>query len=372
MGDDIRNNQKHFAVFAPDLAGGGAERAAVQLAGGLADHGNRVDLVVAGARGPRLSEIPPTVRLVDLGAKRVATSVPRLVRYLRREKPQAVASVLDHANIALLLARRLAGSKTRVVVIEQNNLSLASANGSTILDRMMPRLANRFYPWADAVVGVSAGVVSDLIGLLPDVPPDRFHVIFNPIVTPELHEKASAAVDHHWFQDGQSVLVAVGRLRAQKDFPNLIEAFSRVRAERDVKLLILGEGSERAHLEELIVEKGLAGDISLPGYIDNPYAYLARARAFVLSSRWEGLPTVVVEALSCGVPVVATDCPSGPREILADGRYGHLVPVGDSAALAAALRQVLNGHAIKPPVESWRPYELGAVVDRYLELMTGR
>jgi len=362
---------KHFAVFAPDMAGGGAERAALQLAAGLADRGHRVDLVLAAARGPRMAEIPQNVRLVNLGSNRVLTSVPRLARYLRKEKPDGIVSVLDHANIAALLARRLARSPARAVVIEQNNLSLAAANGSSLIDRLMPRLANRFYPWADAVVGVSGGVIDDLVNLLPAVPADRFHVIYNPIVTPELRAKALVPIDHPWFANGDPVLVAVGRLREQKDFPTLVKAFARVRSQRKAKLLILGDGSERSNLERLVAEMSLSDDVALPGYTDNPYAYLARAAAFVLSSKWEGLPTVVVEALSCGAPVVATDCPSGPREILADGRYGQLVPVGDPTALAAALLRVLDGETIRPPDESWRPYQLEAVVDQYLKVLSG-
>ena len=367
----VNDGAKHFAIFAPDMAGGGAERAALQLAEGLADRGHRVDLVLAAAVGPRMAEVPDNVRLVDLGSHRVLTSVPYLARYLRREKPDAIASVLDHANIAALLARRLARSPARAIVIEQNNLSLAAANGSTWLDRMMPRLANRFYPWADAVVGVSAGVIDDLVELLPAVPADRFHVIYNPIVTPGMREKALASIDHPWFANGDRVLVAVGRLRDQKHFPTLIRAFSQVRSRREAKLLILGEGSERPTLERLILEMNLSDDVALPGYTDNPYAYLSRAAGFVLSSKWEGLPTVVVEALSCGAPVVATDCPSGPREILANGLFGQLVPVGDPVSLAEALVRVLDGGSIRPPDESWRPYELEAVLDKYLTVLSG-
>lgn len=318
-----------------------------------------------------MSEIPQNVRLVNLDSNRVLTSVPRLARYLRREKPDGIVSALDHANIAALLARRLARSKARAVVIEQNTLSLAAANGSSLIDRLMPWLANRFYPWSDAVVGVSAGVIDDLVDLLPAVPADRFHIIYNPIVTPDLRAKALAPVDHPWFENGDPVLVAVGRLREQKDFPTLVKAFARVRSQRKAKLMILGDGSERIRLERLVADMSLSDDVALPGYTENPYAYLARAAAFVLSSRWEGLPTVVVEALSCGAQVVATDCPSGPREILADGRYGQLVPVGDPAAMATALMRVLDGETIRPPDESWRPYQLEAVVDEYLKVLSG-
>jgi len=365
---NLGTDRKRLAVFAPSMAGGGAERGALKLAEGLAHRGFDVDLVLAAAEGPRLTEIPTEVRLVDLGARRVLSCIPRLVRYLRREKPDALASVLDHANVVALWACKLGGYRGRVVVIEQNTLSEAARNGKSRRDRMMPWMVTRFYPWADYVVGVSAGVTEDL-AQLANLRPDKVRVIFNPIVTADIGEKARAPVDHAWFNDGSSVFVAAGRLRPQKDFSTLLLAFSQVRAKRPARLLILGEGPERDRLEALARQLDITGDVSLPGSTSNPYAYIARATAFVLSSRWEGLPTVLIEALSCGVPVVATDCPSGPREILADGRYGELVPVGDVDALAHAMEAALDGRLLRAPDESWRPYELDAVVDQYLRLL---
>ncbi len=359
---------KRFAVFAPNMAGGGAERAAVQLAAGLAGRGYETDLVLASAEGPRISEIPDSVELVDLGARRVLTSLPALVRYLRRAQPDGMASVLDHANIVALWARRIARYPEKLVVVEQNNLSSAAGHGKSMRDRMMPRIASRFYPWADCIAGVSEGVVADLEELLTTIPPDRYRVIYNPIVTDDMLEQAKAPVEHPWFSQRDPVFVAAGRLRPQKDFPMLLRAFHRVRSTRPAKLIILGEGPDRADLESLVAELSLVEDVDLLGYAGNPYAYFARATAFVLSSRWEGLPTVLIEALSCGAPVIATDCPSGPDEILAGGRYGRLVPVGDSIAMAAALDSALNGELSPPPEESWSPYKLDAVVDDYLDV----
>ena len=212
--------------------------------------------------------------------------------------------------------------------------------------------------------------MADLTGHLPTVHEDRLRVIYNPIVTAEILERAKAPVDHPWFDDPEPVFVAAGRLRSQKDFAMLIRAFARLRSTRRARLLILGEGPDRADLEGLIKELGLSEDVDLRGYTDNPYTYFAHATAFVLSSRWEGLPTVLIEALSCGASVIATECPSGPREILADGRYGRLVPVGDEAAMASALEAAVDGELIRPPDESWRPYMLDAVVDDYLQVFT--
>ena len=357
-----------IAIFAPSMAGGGAERGAVKLAEGLVRRGFDVDLVLASAKGPRLAEIPPEVRVVDLGARRVAGSLPGLVRYLRREKPEGLASVLDHANVVALWARKLARYHGRVVVIEQNTLSEAALNGKTRRDRIMPRLVRRFYPWADCVVGVSEGVTEDLAEFV-SLPSEKLRVISNPIVASDIGELARAPVDHAWFYGGDQVLVAAGRLQPQKDFPMLLRAFARVRSTRPARLVILGQGPERSRLEALVEELELASDVELPGATTNPYAYMARSAAFILSSRWEGLPTVLIEAMSCGAPVIATDCPSGPREILADGRYGTLVPVGDVAALAAAMAAALDGELPRPPAESWSPYRIDAVVDEYVPLL---
>jgi len=310
------------------------------------------------------------VHVVDLRARRVLTALPALVRYLRRTQPVAMASVLDHANVVALWARRIARAPRRVVVIEQNTLSQVAGNASSWRDRILPRVAARFYPWADSVVGVSASVAEDLLDLT-GLPPERVHVVFNPIVSRELHDMARAPAGHAWFEGDEPVAVAVGRLRPQKDFPTLLRAFAKAREGRRGRLIILGDGPERPRRESLIGELGLEEHVDLPGFTSNPYAFMSRACAFVLSSRWEGLPTVLIEALSCGTPVVATDCPSGPREILDGGRFGTLVPVGDVDALADGIAAALDGALPRPPEESWRPYELDVVVGDYLDLMIG-
>jgi glycosyltransferase involved in cell wall biosynthesis len=225
------------------------------------------------------------------------------------------------------------------------------------------------YPWADGIVAVSQGVADDLAQQI-GIPRERIQVILNPIVTPELQRKAKAPLEHPWFSPGQPpVVLAVGRLHPQKDYPTLLEAFAQVRQARPARLLILGEGGERSRLEALIHQLGLEEDVSLPGFVENPFAYMSHASVFVLSSRWEGLPTVLIEALYCGAPLVATDCPSGPREILANGQYGRLVPVSDVRALAKAVEVTLDGDTPSPPPESWRPFELKTVVDQYTRLM---
>jgi glycosyltransferase involved in cell wall biosynthesis len=362
---------RRLSIFVPEMIAGGAQRSMLKLAGGMAARGHKVDLVLACAQGPFLAEVPASVRLIDLKARRVMTSLPGLVRYLRRERPDALLSVL-HANPVAIWARRQAGVPTRLVVSERNTLSCAVRSVSDLRMSLMPQLARWFYPWADSIVTVSKGVADDLAHLTR-IPRERIQVIYNPIVTPELRVRARAPLEHPWFgKDEPPVVLAVGRLVEQKDFPTLIRAFAQVRRTHKSRLLILGEGEERPALEALARQLGLEDGISLPGFVGNPYPYMSQASVFVLSSRWEGLPGALIEALYCGAPVVATDCPSGPREILAEGKYGRLVPIGDVNALAQSIRFLLDNRP--PPVsqESWQPFELAFVVNQYTQLLFER
>ncbi|RDI95089.1 glycosyltransferase [Meiothermus sp. QL-1] len=361
--------KERFAIYLPALLGGGAERSMLNLAIGLAQQNLAVDLVLAQATGPYLERVPPTVRLVDLGAGRVLASLPHLVRYLRQEKPTGLVSALDHANVVALWARRLAGVKTRVVVCLQNTPSQDTRHAPSLRGRLLPLAMRLFYPWAEGIVGVSQGVVDDFARLSGI---RRAQVIHNPVVTPELFQRAEEPLDHPWFQPGEPpVLLGVGRLTRQKNFPNLVRAFAEVHQRRPARLLILGEGEERAALEGLVRSLGLEGAVALPGFVQNPYPYMKRAAVFVLSSDWEGLPTVLIEALALGTPVVATDCPSGPREILQNGRFGRLVPVGDAQALAGALEATLLEPRPSIPEEAYRPYTQAEVVAQYLRLLRG-
>ena len=364
---------QRLAIFVADMGGGGAERSMLNLARGFAKRGHSVDLVLARAEGQFLNDLPDDVRVIDLNASRVIKSLPGLMRYLRREKPDGMVSSVDYVNIVALWARRLSGARTKLVINEQNQLSVLSANSPLRRQRMMPKLARRFYKWANAIIAVSEGVKADLETVLR-LPPERIDVIYNPSVDQsQVHAAAKLEVEHPWFQDQQiPTILAAGRLTAQKDYPTLLRAFARVRAEKRARLVILGEGEDRSQLESLVRELGIGEDVSLPGFAGNPFAYMARASLFVMSSRWEGLPTVLVEALCCGAPVVSTDCPSGPREILKDPRCSRLVPVSDVNALSDAIISALDGKLRKPERESWLPFEMDIITDRYLAIMLER
>lgn len=368
----LDTSQERLAFFVSSMRGGGAERVMLNLVQGMAKHNYVVDLVLARAEGPYLTEVPERVRVVDLGASRVLTSLPALFRYLRQERPRAMLSAMNYVNIVALWVRRIAGVSTRVVISEHVTLSRSTRHASSRRGKMLPHFVKHFYPWADGIVAVSKGVADDL-AQVTGLPRERIQVIYNPIVTSELRAKAQRPLDHAWFKSGQSpVFLAVGRLTVEKDFPTLIQAFAKVRQAHQVRLLILGEGEERSSLEALVRQLGLEADVSLPGFVENPYAYMARANLFVLSSQWEALPTVLIEALYCGAPLISTDCPSGPREILADGLYGRLVPVGDVDAMARAMANTLASEPSGPPPESWKPFELEPAVNQYLSILLGK
>ncbi|NET58563.1 MAG: glycosyltransferase [Symploca sp. SIO2E6] len=330
-----------LAIFITYLDGGGVERVLLNLARGFVEQGLSIDLVVAKAEGSFLPLVPPEVRVVDLGAKRLLLSIPALVRYLQQNKPQALLSVMEDINVVALLSRQLARVSTRVVVSVHNTLSQESQRTTQLKKRLAPYLARWFYPWADAVVTVSQGAAQDLLDL--GLSSESLKIIYNPVVTPELFQKSLEPLEHPWFKSGSPpVILAVGRLEAQKDFPTLIRAFAQVRQQSPARLMILGEGQDRPALEALVQELGLELDVALPGFVYNPYAYMARAAVFVLSSLFEGLPTVLIEAMAGGASVVSTDCKSGPAEILEQGKYGKLVPVGDIKGIAEAIISTLE------------------------------
>ncbi|MCU0549848.1 MAG: glycosyltransferase [Leptolyngbya sp. Prado105] len=331
-----------ISVFLPALEGGGAERAMLYLAIGLAKRGWNIDLVLAEAKGAYLNQVPPEVRIVDLQAKFpvLITKTLALRRYLQTEQPAILFSALDILSAAWW-AR--GNAPTRIVMCVQTYLSAQFKNhqGMT-LGKVRSRMVRWLYPKSDAIVAASQGTAQD-VAELTQIPIEQIQVIYNPVVTPDIFQKSQEPLDHPWFQPRElPVILGIGRLVSQKDFFTLIEAFAKVRAIRPARLIILGEGDQRSQLEARIQQLGLEQDVALPGFIENPYAYLANASLFVLSSEFEGFGNVVAEALACGTPVVATDCPSGPAEILAGGKYGKLVRIADPADMATAILDTIE------------------------------
>ncbi|GAB4348861.1 MAG: glycosyltransferase [Immundisolibacter sp.] len=362
-----------LALLLLSLAAGGAERSTLRLAREFVRRGLAVDLLVCRPQGELRDAVPPGVRVVPLAdagtvagrlaalraagrawpallrpvllaphASRALRHLPALVRYLKAERPAALLSAKTPVNLMALWARRRAGVPLRLVVSERVQLSAIATADRPAKRSALPRLAARFYPEADAIVAVTAGVADDLAALI-GLDRARVTVVYNAVVDAAFAERAAQPAPHPWLEDGGApVVLAVGRLHRDKDYPTLLRAFARLRCQRPVRLLVLGEGPQRAELQALADRLGIGDAVAMPGFCANPMAAMARAAALALTSRSEGFANVLAEALACGCPVVSTDCPSGPREILDGGRYGRLVPMGDVQALAEALANTLD------------------------------
>ena len=327
------------ALFVPSLRGGGAERAMLDVARGLADRGVSVHLVLVRAEGPYMELLPAAVRVVDLGARRALTGLVPLVRYLRSEAPCILIATLPEASVVAFVALRLAGVDVRLVIRRANHFTMEYANSGQ-KHRLVMLLEKAILPIVDAVVVNSSGSATDLRGRLGSTTVDEIH---NPIVWPEQAALGSVPVDEQWFDDPTlPVVLSVGRLVQAKDQAMLLRAFAQVVEARCARLVLLGEGPERTNLVEMAKRLGISRAVEFAGFRVNPFAYMSKASVCAVSSRYEGSPNVLIQAMACGTAVVSTDCPSGPREILEDGRWGGLVPVGDEDAMAAAIIDALD------------------------------
>lgn len=360
---------KKISIFLTDLGGGGAERVMVNLANGLVEKGFEVDFLLVSASGPYLGRLSQRIHLISFNSDRLALSVPKLVAYLKKERPDVLITALEDTNLAAIIAHRMARVSTRMVVTVHNNLTQEAKHLKTIKRRLVPYFIKWIYPFADLVVAVSHGVANDLKGL--GIQPDKIKVIYNPIITPEFSHMAREASDHPWLKsEAIPVILGVGRLEHQKDFETLIKAFDVVRREVPARLIILGQGSQRQPLIDLAQSLNLSDDVSFPGFVGNPVAYMAQASVCVLSSAWEGFGNVLVESMGVGTAVVSTDCPSGPSEILEGGRYGRLVPVKNKQRLAEAIVETLKA-PIQPSILQQRAedFSLEKVLREYQKVL---
>ena len=365
----LSKNLPKIALYLPSLRGGGAERVMVTLANAFTERGYTVDLVLAEATGAYLTEVSPRVRIIDLKSSRVVISLPRLIRYLRRERPNAMLSAMGHANVIAILAQKLSGVKTRMVVSERNTYSVAFAHAQGWRSFVVKTLLRPAYLASDSIVAVSTGVADDLAKSL-SIPRSCIDVAYNPVVTDSLSTLADETTALPWLPPGSSPLIlGAGRLTKAKDFITLIRSFALVRATRPARLAILGEGELRAELKTEAIKLGVDTDVVMPGFIDNPFAVMRQANLFVLSSAWEGLPNVLIQAMACGTPVVSTDCPSGPNEILEGGKWGRLVPVGDVLALAKAITASLDEIEHPDVVLRAADFNVNQAVNKYLQVM---
>ncbi|MCJ7622077.1 MAG: glycosyltransferase [Anaerolineaceae bacterium] len=361
---------KSISLFLPSLVGGGAERVFLTLAKGFLDRNFQVDLVLAGKFGELVDQVDPRANVVDLGCKHVIMSLTKLIKYIKTKKPTVILSALTHANIIVIWAKLLTNSSVKIIATEHLPFPERKMHGFDIKELVIPTLVRWFYPFADKIVAVSHDVANSIPRSFRKQT-NKNQVIYNPLDIKDIIKKANAPPEHAWLKaKTKKIILSVGRLNRQKDFPTLIRAFAQVCKHQPSRLIILGEGEERSNLEMLVRELGISSEVSLPGFVQNPYPFMKHADLFVLSSIAEGFPVVLEEAIACGIPVISTNCPGGSKEILADGVYGVLVPVGDENAIAEAIKKILiNPPDTKEARKRANDFDLEKVIGNYIDLI---
>jgi glycosyltransferase involved in cell wall biosynthesis len=364
----MNEGKSYIALVLPDLRLGGGQRVFLELARQFVASGHRVDIVSLTGDGELVAELPSGIGYRPLvngrahgGIRLVLKALPALTHYFREAQPDAILSSMTGANLLTVLARSRAGWRGRLVLREAASLSNTSG-------RMTRGLMRVIYPHADALLAVSGGVANDLerLGLDPSI----IQVIHNPVDVERVRALAAQQAEPLPSFCDTPYIISIGRLTTQKDHGTLLRAYEASALRQTHRLIIVGEGKQRQPLAELVRKLGIEDRVELAGSIVNPYPILAGAALHVLSSRWEGYPNVLLEALALGVPVVATDCPAGPRELLRDGRYGRLAPVGDHVALARAMDDELRDPAGNGD-EVIAVHQPQIVAQRYLTLLNG-
>lgn len=329
-----------ITIFIPSVHGGGAERAMIVFARELIRKGYRVDLVVTKLEGFLQDVVPEGVHLVDLDRPKTMAALPKLVRYLKAHQPRALYATIMNANVLAALAARLAGIRTPVIIRESN--APVSSPKTTISRWVTYKVAPFAYRLSDGIIAVSEGVAQQLSDM-DQALRNKVKVVPTPVISEELLTQAEEPLYHPWFvHRDKPVVLSAGRLEGHKGFGVLLRAFKRMREGVDARLVVLGDGSRRHDLLLEVERLGLGKDVAFLGFKRNPFSFMKRADLFVLASEYEGLPNVIVQAMALGAPIVSTDCKTGPSEILCNGRYGRLVPVGDEEALANAMREALQ------------------------------
>lgn len=370
------NRAPHIAILTPFLhhasGYGGITPWLVNLANGFVEKGAKVDILVNAKQETPL-DYPPLddeIRTINQGYHKVE-AFKVLLNYLKSEQPTVLLTAGHRYNAMGAWARRLYKGNTKIFLSMHENISAGSKNMSWLKKNLRFSGVRQLFPATDGVISVSQGVADDLIKI--GLPERCSRVIYNPIVNHSLVEQSLAAVEHPWLQEKtQPVLIGVGRLEKQKDYPTLLRALAIINRSRPCRLIILGEGRERNALSSLADELGIQQQLDMPGHTPNPFSYMRTSDLFVLSSAWEGFGNVLAEAMAVGTPVVATDCPSGPSEILNDGEFGPLVTMKEPEALASAICNTLDHPLPAATLEArGHLFNVQFAVDQYWMCMLG-
>ena len=358
---------RSILLICQGLTGGGAETSMLRLADDFSRRGFRVRIAVLKKEGELLGTSLPDLPIDEIGGGRFSC-IPRLARYLRNHRADAIISFMTYTNVVAILAQVLSANSRKVVVTEHSAFSW-SIRRRRLVVKLFFWMVPIVYRWASSVICVSRGVEDDLAAATR-LPRRLLTTVYNPVITDELLARALEPAHHPWLERKTCpVILAVGRLQHAKNYPMLFEAVRQLKERLDCRLLVLGEGDLRGEFEAEIARLGLSDSVDLRGFRANPMAFMRQADVFALSSDWEGLSNVLLEAMAVGCPVVSTDAPYGPREVLQDGRLGRLVPVGDAAAFARALEETLRHPGDPERRKAWaRRFTVDACADRYLEL----
>ncbi len=352
--------------FASDA---GIQRIMVNIANGLTNLGYRVDLIMPEIKGQYLIDLSPDVKLFDLNTRNPINVLNNLRKYLKTTKPNLLLCADQHINIAAAIARPLSGVKFSLIITQHNPLGILKHDFRWFV-RILPLFARIFFPLADQIVVISQGLVREIATVIQQ-PPERLRVIYNPVITSHVFQRAAESPPHPWLNNkNKPVILGAGRLTQQKDFFTLIKAFRLLKSNLDARLLIIGEGEDRPQLENLIRQLNLQEDVCLANHQENPYTYMKNSDIFVLCSIWEGFGNVLVEAMAVGTPVISTDCESGPAEILEQGKYGQLVPIQNPLALSEAILTTLT-HPIPSHILKVRAmdFSLSPIMSQYEQLL---
>jgi glycosyltransferase involved in cell wall biosynthesis len=362
-----RLERRLIVLIAQGLTGGGAEMSMLRLAEDFAGRDFDVHVAVLRRSGQLVSMIPKGLRVDEIGGGRLGC-ILRLARYLHQRRPDAIFGFMTYASVVAILAQAFSPSLKRVIASEHTvfSHSIRIRGG---LPKLFHYAAPVAYRWARAIICVSHGVETDL-ARTARLPRRMLRTIYNPVITADLLERSFDIPEHPWLsRKDKPVILAAGRLEKLKNYPLMLRAFARLRSRADCRLLILGEGSQREALGAEIRQLGLSDCVELAGFRANPMSYMRRADAFVLSSDFEGLSNVLIEAMAVGCPVVSTDAPHGPREVLQDGRHGRLVPVGDVNAMAAAMHNALCAPGDRRAAMDWAlSFQVRRCADAYLRV----
>jgi glycosyltransferase involved in cell wall biosynthesis len=359
------------AIFMPDFSMGGVEKVLINLANGLASSGYKIEIVVCSSNGEYLQQALSFVPVTDLQTNRVLGAILPLARYLRERRPRFLITGKNYASIVALWARALSGIRTKIIITIHALVSRGEPGQKSFADKLIPALMKCLYRQADSIVAVSHAAAIDTARVC-SLPIDRISIIYNPVITESFWGSQDSTVEINEI-NGQSgpIVLAAGRLSPVKGFDGLIRAFCDVPQDYNARLVILGDGPERKNLQALVDSLGLTDRVSLPGYVSSTVAYMKKSRLFVLSSLWECLPTVVIEALAVGLSVVAYDCPGGLREIIGDGEDVVLVAPGDTMALGKAIAEKLHSTGILQVSRDLSEFTSTKSVQKYIELMHG-